>query len=81
MHTRGDSGSLEAPTSGEQYSQSFSQKGPVRVEEACGPEGVERKIADRQAGKALCLIPCGGVDGQGSNVPCVQCRYEAAIVC
>jgi hypothetical protein len=51
------------------------------VEEACGPEGVERKIADRQAGKALCLIPCGGVDGQGSNVPCVQCRYEAAIVC
>ena len=54
---------------------------------ACGrgvrpwAEGVERKIADRQAGKALCLIPCGGVDGQGTNEPCVQCRYEAAIVC
>jgi hypothetical protein len=46
MYTRGDSSSLEAPTSGEQYSQSCPQKGPVRVEEACGPEGVERKIAD-----------------------------------
>ena len=47
--------------------------------EACGLRAFGRKIADTQADRAFCLIPRGGV-GQRTNVPCVQCRYEPAIV-
>lgn len=54
MCTRGDSGSLEAPTSGEQLTQ-CSQSFPKKARCAWKRLAVERKIADSQAGKAFLL--------------------------